>query len=397
MISFDIYQGTSDEVRLEQRQRNQAVSAVLAKGGNQYGLDEEQTTAILRQAGYTGEQLERAISLYQEGQKDGLTFDENGFDFDIGNYGESGDSWFSFFKEVVDKSTEEGKQLLTSLAQTTDYLDPKNQSAKNYDQVGVSGRKINRAKREENILLANRRFNNANIKSKQNITLYMPQKITFNDQLVYSEEEMGPLKSLTDAITGKRGGVASLVERGSVKAITDVIIGGAGGLSRAIIGADAVSPVVNLAGDLNFQAARNANTRSVANPRREMMFKESAIRNHSFTFEFAPKNPAEAETALNIVRMLRYHAYPGLRTGGHFLTFPAEFQVTFYTMNDSGNLFENDHLPKLPRLALQSVGVDFSPTESFKTFPDSRPAFIRLELGFVEMEQLTNEHIIHGY
>jgi hypothetical protein len=57
----------------------------------------------------------------------------------------------------------------------------------------------------------------------------------------------------------------------------------------------------------------------------------------------------------------------------------------------------NDNLPKLPRLALQSINVDYAAAGDFKTFTDSKPAFIRLELGFQEMEQLTNEHIVHGY
>jgi hypothetical protein len=57
----------------------------------------------------------------------------------------------------------------------------------------------------------------------------------------------------------------------------------------------------------------------------------------------------------------------------------------------------NDNLPKLARLALQSVAVDYAAAGDFKTFPDGKPAFIRLDLGFQEMEQLTNEHIIHGY
>jgi hypothetical protein len=96
--------------------------------------------------------------------------------------------------------------------------------------------------------------------------------------------------------------------------------------------------------------------------------------------------------------MLRYHAHPGLRGGGgHFFTFPAEFQVSFNTITEDGIVLTNDNLPKLPRLALQSISVDYSDAGDFKTFTDAKPAFIRLDLQFQEMEQLTNEHIIHGY
>jgi hypothetical protein len=407
-IVLNIYQGDSEQVNLstrEKRNRDQAVSAVLARGGNQWRLSDEEINGALIQGGYDpfSKDFEEAKRIY-ENSVDGITLsqpgfiDSNGIDFGLANFeGGENSGWLQFGGQVLDKAKEEGAEFLQSLVQTTDFLDPKNQTAKNYDQKGISGRKVNRPKNEQNILLANRRFNNANVKTKDTICLYMPQKITFGDQLVYSEEEMGPIKSLSDAITGKRGGLAGLVERGSVKAVTDVILGGLGGLSKITLGLDAVSPVVNLAGDLNFQGARNANTRSSANPRRELLFRDPAIRTHQFSFEFAPKNPTEAETALDIIRLLRYHAYPGLRTGGAFFTFPAEFEMSFYTIDGVGNLFVNDNLPKMPRLALQSINVDYSPTESFKTFPDSKPAFIRLELGFMEMEQLTNEHIIHGF
>lgn len=395
-IVFNIYQGESEAVQLDTKARleSQAISAVLAGGGNQWSLSEEEIRERLEQGGFAGDQLEEAFNFATKKEVTGIT--NPGIDFDIQDLG-TGGNWFAFGEQVAEKAVEEGRQFLNSLVNTTDYLDPKNQTPRNYNQVGRSGRPVNRPKSEQNILLANRRFNNANVKSKDTICLYMPQKIAFNDQLVYSDEEMGPLRSLSDALTGKRGGMAGLVERGSVKAITDIILGGAGGISKFLLDADIVSPVVNLAGDLNLQAARNANTRSAANPRREMLFREAATRNHQFSFEFFPKNPEEADTVLNIIRLLRYHAYPGLRSGGAFLTFPAEFELTFYTLNEQGGLFVNDNLPKMPRLALQSIAVDYSPTESFKTFPDSKPAFIRLDLIFTEMEQLTNEHILHGY
>jgi hypothetical protein len=252
-----------------------------------------------------------------------------------------------------------------------------------YERRGISGRKVNRPKWEQNILLANRRFGYANVKSKDTICLYMPLKITANDQLIYSDEDMGMMRSLISAVTLQRGGVSSVVEKAGTQAIANLI-----NQATGMLGIEAA----------NIQAARNASTRSVTNPRREMMFKDVGIRNHSFTFEFAPKNPREAQTVLDIIRMFRYHAYPALRGGGgHFFKFPAEFEATFFTITDAGAAVVNDHLPKLPRLALAGVNVDYSAAGDFKTFHDSKPAFITMTLEFQEMEQLNNEHIVHGY
>jgi hypothetical protein len=211
----------------------------------------------------------------------------------------------------------------------------------------------------------------------------MPLKIAFNDQLIYSEEDMGMAKAVLDGIAGKRGAASALVEKAGVNTVANLIDKGTGAL--------------NLEG-VNITGLRNAATRSVSNPRREALFKDVALRSHSFSFEFSPSDPEEAQMVLDIIKMFRFHAYPGLMGGGgHFFTFPAEFQATFYTITPDGAILVNDNLPKLPRLALQSVNVDYSGAGDFKTFIDAKPAFIKLDLTFQEMEQLTSEHIIHGY
>ena len=241
---------------------------------------------------------------------------------------------------------------------------------------------MNRPEWEQNILLANRRFGYANVKSKDTICLYMPLKISFNDQLVYGEEDMGMTKNVLQALALQRGALSGVIEKVGIGKISNMINSAAGAF-----GVEGV----------NMQAVRNAGTRSVANPRREMMFKDVGLRSHNFTFEFAPKNKDEADDVLNIIKMFRYHAYPALRGGGgHFFKFPAEFEAEFYTI-DNGAAVINDNLPRIPRLALTSINVDYSAAGDYKTFKDGKPAFIRMELGFQEMEQLNNEHIVHGY
>jgi len=417
-IVFNIYQGESDSVRLKQRELNQVSSAFLAKGQMGFGGQDGSTLAfqnaqrILTAAGFEGEQLNElarmyATSLSELQTADGVVSDERinaleeafmgrlqaayrekaaqgGADGEL-TTGDKLSALFDSAGGLIGSAAGDVWGYLEKLMQETtrDYLDPANQQAVNQNQVGISGKKVNRAKKDNNILLANRRFNFANKKSKDTICLYMPQKITINDSLVYNEEEMGMTKQLLDTIVTKRGGLSGLVEKAGTSKLADAVnaLGGSVGVDN-----------------VNIQGLRNAATRSTANPRREAMFKDVSLRNHSFSFQFSPKNSEEAETVLNIIRMLRYHAYPGLLGGGgHFFTFPAEFQATFYTIATDGTVMVNDNLPKLPRLALASVSVDYSDAGDFKTFMDGKPAFIRLDLGFQEMEQLTNEHIIHGY
>jgi hypothetical protein len=408
---FNIYQGSSDNVRLVQREIKQMESALLAKGQSGIGSQDaskdsaDNSRRVLTEAGFPPEQIEEFVRAFVGATGDlvvfGITADERINVFEElflgkiqalsaanaekngdGNVG-LGDIASAFAETAVDGIGELWDYFAQYFeASLRDNLDPRNQPKRNDSQVGVSGRRVNRAKKERNLLLANRRFNFANVKSKDTICLYMPLKITFNDQLMYAEEEMGGAKQLIDSLVLKRGSVSGLIEKAGTNKLADIAAMG------SQLGIE----------NVNVQGLRNAVTRSTTNPRREMMFKDVGMRSHSFSYEFAPRNEQEAQTVLDIIRMLRYHAYPGLLGGGgHFFTFPAEFEATFYTIAENGAVLVNDNLPKLPKLALQSVNVDYSGAGDFKTFSDAKPAFIRLELQFTEMEQLTNEHIIHGY
>jgi hypothetical protein len=419
-ITFNIYQGTSDEVRLQTRQTNLMTSTFLAKGGfgggNQLAGSEQQARVTLGQAGFTQQQVDQFVRAFVGAtgtlQSLGITTDErinalernlNGEFLNVfadGQVDEDGvkrvDASIvrSVFNSVISPLVDgvsEGAEFIGEYfkASYMDSMSEANRPRMNSEEVGIrknpdgTRRKVNKPLNEQMILLANRRFNMANVKSKDTICLYMPQKITFNDNLIYSEEEMGMSKAVLDSILMKRGAASAAVEKAASNKLANII-----NQATAGIGLEGV----------NLQAVRNAATRSVSNPRRETMFRDVGIRTHAFSFQFAPRNPEEADTVLNIIRMLRYHAHPGLRGGGgHFFTFPAEFQVSFNTITEDGIVLTNDNLPKLPRLALQSISVDYSDAGDFKTFTDAKPAFIRLDLQFQEMEQLTNEHIIHGY
>jgi hypothetical protein len=401
-MCFNIYQGESDSTRVQNRIVNQSTSALAAKGEIAGGNGSRSSwegdyPGYLTQAGFSQEQIDfvREQSEYGSESRSGVTANEQILQLEKSALGGLGNI-LSGTGGIASIAGELGLEVGETFLPVTDLInyaksiggdvlvDKSGELNKiDYERRGISGRKVNRPKWEQNILLANRRFGYANVKSKDTICLYMPLKITANDQLIYSDEDMGMMRSLISAVTLQRGGVSSVVEKAGTQAIANLI-----NQATGMLGIEAA----------NIQAARNASTRSVTNPRREMMFKDVGIRNHSFTFEFAPKNPREAQTVLDIIRMFRYHAYPALRGGGgHFFKFPAEFEATFFTITDAGAAVVNDHLPKLPRLALAGVNVDYSAAGDFKTFHDSKPAFITMTLEFQEMEQLNNEHIVHGY
>ena len=404
-VVFNIYQGDSDSVRLEQRKQNQVLSVQQLFGGV---LGGDSPAEILRASGVTGDSTNTQYAQYLE-LLQGLTNTTNSVTTDSINFS-AADGTLELMTQIREKGFIDAVGDKEFIKVTTDILKSTANEVKEFietlggrgrpssldeytkeaDRVstfvqGISkGKSINREKKEQNILLANRRFAYANVRSKDTICLYMPLKIQFNDQLIYSEEDMGSMRILIDSLSGNKGGVNALIEKVGTGYLAD-------GIATVSNIAKLEAPAV--------QAARNAGTRSVTNPRREAMFRDVGLRTHSFAFEFAPKNSQEAQEVLHIIKMFRYHAYPALRGGGgHFFKFPAEFEAQFYTIEDqTGAAVINDNLPKLPRLALTNISVDYSGAGDYKTFHDAKPAFIRMELQFQEMEQLNNEHIVHGY
>jgi hypothetical protein len=403
-IVFNIYQGSSDQIRMTHRNTALVESVTSTRGGVQFGGSvygngsDAADNITMTNIGMNADQIADYFKAKRDGFPTGPISNAKYNTWDRALQGELSNlltqategrtvpvavvqgSWAMLAGSYNSIKSDVSDFITTVLqSETMDMLS----NEKDTNERGINGQTIQRPISERSILVANRRFTIAKNKSKDTISLYMPQKIAINDQLVYQEEEMGMAKTLLAAVVGKRGAGSALVEKAGTNFVAGII-----------------NKATNIAGveDFNLQAVRNAATRSVSNPRREVMFRDVGIRSHTFSFEFSPRNSDEASTVLDIIRMFRFHAYPGLRGGGgHFFTFPAEFEASFMAIDDAGVVTVNNNLPRLPRLALTTVSVDYSGGGDFKTFRDAIPAFIKVDLGFQEMEQLTSEHVIHGY
>lgn len=262
----------------------------------------------------------------------------------------------------------------------------------NQKQVDSRGRRINK---DDEILVANRRFSTANVRSKDTIALYTPQNLVAGDAIGYDAQSLQAAALVFGAAKG---------EPGSISAMTNVmfrnLINQVGKLTGFIAGSD-----------INGDAIVAAAQRSVPNPRRELMITEPGNRVFSYTFEMYPKNKKESEHISDIVRMFRYHAYPKLQNnGGHFYIFPSEFEIEFYmlesieTENASGDKITgqraviNGFIPRIGRCALREVQVNYTPNNIWQSIGDEgSPVGTVLSLVFEEMQPLNKEHIVHGY
>ena len=221
------------------------------------------------------------------------------------------------------------------------------------------------------------RFGEAKVKSKDTIALYMPQKI---QQLSLMEYEQQDLSFVQNAINDWQG----LAARSLITKAPQVV--------------DSLAGLLGL--NTNVDSAILAGARIAPNPRKQLLFREPISRKFEFSFNFSPKNEEESERVYEIIKRFKRHAYPTLNktyAQGAFYNFPAEFEIEYQTVNESGEVVENDWINRIGRCALREINVDYSAAGSFSTFKNGAPTNMLVSLTFEEMSLLDADLVEQGY
>lgn len=237
------------------------------------------------------------------------------------------------------------------------------------------------------------RLGKATEKSLDKVTLFMPTGIQNTDTVVYSEQNFAMMKGLLDLEVGA------------------LVPGAMQGLAS---GADSIAAMGGV--ELNSEAALNAVTGVVTNPRREQLFNDVSFRTFDFSFNFFPKSKSETELVTEIVKMFRFHAHPEVSSNQVFYSMPSEFQITYVDLEyPSNNPFQqfaslfgansnagvaaapNQWLNKIGRCALTNVTTDYTPLGRLTSFANGAPAAITLALQFTELETISRNKIKVGY
>lgn len=133
------------------------------------------------------------------------------------------------------------------------------------------------------------------------------------------------------------------------------------------------------------------------NPRAEATFVGIGMRSHSFAFILIPRNTDERDIIQNIIRAIKINQHPStfkteaVDLADAFLNYPVEWTIAFYSKD--GSPLE---VPPIPDCFLQSFGVGYNANGAPIFFDDGTPTSYRLDLGFVESNQLTQQDIIDG-
>jgi hypothetical protein len=205
---------------------------------------------------------------------------------------------------------------------------------------------------------------------KESIAMFMPNPVVYNTVNEYQEI----------SLTALAGGL---------------LTAGAGAATAAFLGKDAGQGVENL---LNSVTGGIGKLSSLAgypiNPRVEVMFSKTNLRQFVFEFLMAPRNVEESENMKAIIRTLRYHSAPELDSVTEGFTWipPAEFDITFYNKG-----VENTNIPRINTCVLDRIEVDYAPTGVYSTFSNGHPVAARLSLGMREIEVVHKRRVLQGF
>ena len=217
------------------------------------------------------------------------------------------------------------------------------------------------------------------------ISIYMPPGVKVNYNQSYDN----------DIETGISGDVQQVLDDiKSAESIGEQIkstLQGFGG-SVARQGSQAVGEFVSLAGmgdPVRFTLKRFG---TAINPRNEAFYNSPTQRTFSYTFDFWPRNPKEAQAVENIITIFKYNSAPGFSesTTGLFQT-PNYFKINYMFNNG-----ENPHLHKIGACFCTGVEVDYSPDGQFTTFENGQPVHTKMTVNFIEDRIITKKDIEAG-
>jgi hypothetical protein len=211
------------------------------------------------------------------------------------------------------------------------------------------------------------------------IALFMPTPIIYNTVNDYEEIKLTQLfGSGIAALAGSMAGRRAAAQAGtSVDAARDAATGASGAVESAgrIIGRSSQMfgyPI---------------------NPKVEVLFSNTKLRQYVFEFLLAPTSEAESKTIDNIIRTLRFHSAPELEALGLFFIPPAELDITFYH-----NGKENRALPRINTCVVDRIEVDYTPQQGqYTAFSNGYPVTTRLSLGLREVEIVHKARVYEGF
>ena len=143
------------------------------------------------------------------------------------------------------------------------------------------------------------------------------------------------------------------------------------------------------AAGVDGQALLSRTTGQVLNPNMELLFKGPALRPFSFKFQLSPRDKDEANEVIKIMRFFKQGGAPIRSKSNLFLKSPHIFRIKYVKMGQNGELHRG--LNAFKTCALQSFGVNYTPTGNYATYSDGVMVSYDITMSFSEITPIFND------
>jgi len=226
---------------------------------------------------------------------------------------------------------------------------------------------------------------NASPKSIPIATIALPMPSNLNEafSVDYDTPALGPVvgaatNAVVNAFRPGGGGMASLTPE-SVASAGKIVAESAGALSMNALKS---SPV---GGETLFNVASIA-AGVAPNPHLAVIFRNVGLREHSFSYKFAPNSKEELETLKRIIKQLKQSMLPGMTQAAETLfTFPDTCKISFQP--------DETKPYKIKECVLKNLTVNYAPGGSPAFFNTGDPTMVEISMTFAEMSPFTRKDL----
>lgn len=226
------------------------------------------------------------------------------------------------------------------------------------------------------------------------VTLPIPSGISDQNQADWGSQSMTAMDifkadmaiSTLNAAANNTGAGKAFADTG--KSYLDFLRGQGDAVNRAVVNSFAAA-----AAGVEGQQLLARTTGMVMNPNMELLFKGPTLRPFSFKFTLAPRDETEAKTIVSIIRFFKQGMAPIRSKSNLFLKTPHTFQLRYLHRGEKedGGTGLHFKLNAFKECALQSFGVNYTPTGNYATYQDGTMVSYEITMGFSELEPVFND------
>ena len=124
-------------------------------------------------------------------------------------------------------------------------------------------------------------------------------------------------------------------------------------------------------------------SRTVTNPREEQYYQAPNFRTFNFSWEFAPTSASDSKRLGDMINWFKQQSYPikeGQAGGGFRYKMPNEWKITH--VQKTGGRFQG--IGNYGKCVLVNMNTNYTGAGIMQSFESGGPAFVNLELNFIE-------------